>query len=165
MIFWTSEKIGGHVNLTWSHVRRTCRIVILISIPVIWRYEYVADSNRTRARASRYLFIVLCKYHLIKGPDFQFETLIHQLASFYFGMKACRCSSENRPGYDAEMLSSLFPWCQIWVYRVNGDSMSSQSLKNHDHLEFFQILHANSDPREKQLCQIVGITFQFFGGL
>ena len=25
MIFWTSEKIGGHVNLTWSHVRRTCR--------------------------------------------------------------------------------------------------------------------------------------------
>ena len=25
MIFWTCEKIGGHVNLTWSHVRRTCR--------------------------------------------------------------------------------------------------------------------------------------------
>ena len=25
MIFWTSEKIGRHVNLTWSHVRRTCR--------------------------------------------------------------------------------------------------------------------------------------------
>ena len=25
MIFWTSEKNGGHVNLTWSHVWRTCR--------------------------------------------------------------------------------------------------------------------------------------------
>ena len=29
MIFWTCEKIGGHVNLTWSHVRRTCRNVSL----------------------------------------------------------------------------------------------------------------------------------------
>ena len=29
MIFWTCEKIGGHVNLTWSHVRRTCRIFSL----------------------------------------------------------------------------------------------------------------------------------------
>ena len=29
MIFWACEKIGGHVNLTWSHVRWTCRIFSL----------------------------------------------------------------------------------------------------------------------------------------
>ena len=40
MIFWTCEKIGGHVNLTWSHVRRTCRhFSLFLSINLSYMYR------------------------------------------------------------------------------------------------------------------------------
>ena len=43
-----------------------------------------------------------------------------------------------------------------------GNSMSSQSLKNLTIFNFAQILHANSHPQEKQLCQIFEKSVKYF---
>ena len=43
-----------------------------------------------------------------------------------------------------------------------GNSMSSQSLKNLTIFNFAQILHANSHPQEKQLCQILEKSVKYF---
>ncbi len=40
--------------------------------------------------------------------------------------------------------------------------MSSQSLKNLTIFNFAQILYANSGPQEKQLCQILEKSVQYF---
>ena len=55
MIFWTSEKIGGHINLTWSRVWRTCRIFslflsLLVSCYVHFDFRVVDFSPRGGGR-------------------------------------------------------------------------------------------------------------------
>ena len=52
MIFWTCEKIGGHVNLTWSHVRRTCRNVSLFLSLKRVDPNFCAADTHGKVRAS-----------------------------------------------------------------------------------------------------------------
>ena len=65
MIFWTCEKIGGHVNLTWSHVRRTCRNFSLFLSLLTDRYVL----------SSKFLVSILQTAHLWANTGVVFREL------------------------------------------------------------------------------------------
>ena len=76
MNFWTSEKIGGQVNLTWSLVRRTSRnFSLFLSLNAIMFEKIRRAINPLRKMSIKFseLFVCACTKCISVNPETKFR--------------------------------------------------------------------------------------------